>query len=130
MYLMINPADAESRNLLDGERVTARNERGRAGCSCWQADRTPPGRTEGTGGSNSPDVPVNALTSSLTDGGGGGRGSTFMTQIEVEKSKETDIFCLSNISDHTFENRICRGFTDMIYALRLQTTSQTSGFTP
>ncbi|MDX2481478.1 MAG: molybdopterin oxidoreductase family protein [Desulfuromusa sp.] len=90
MYLMINPADAESRNLLDGEQVTARNERGEVEFVLAVTDRTPRGVvvTEGiwwiefAPGKRS----VNALTSQrLTDEGG---GSTFYdTRIEVEKSR-------------------------------------------
>ncbi|SEA75474.1 Anaerobic selenocysteine-containing dehydrogenase [Desulfuromusa kysingii] len=98
MLLMMNPADAESRNLVAGEQVTARNERGEVDFILDVTDKTPAGVVVAEGVwwiEFAPGVrSVNALTSQrLTDDGG---GSTFYdTRIEVEKGKSRDVL-LSN----------------------------------
>jgi anaerobic selenocysteine-containing dehydrogenase len=87
MRLKLNPAEAESRGLGDGERVTAYNELGEVTFYLCVTDQVPPGLAVAEGvwwlefapGSRS----VNALTSQrLTDLGG---GSTFYdNRIEVK----------------------------------------------
>lgn len=89
MRLMMNPADAESRDMSDGEQVTARNELGEVDFVLEITGNTPTGVVVAEGiwwiefapGKRS----VNALTSQrLTDQG---EGSTFYdTRIEVVKS--------------------------------------------
>jgi len=89
MCLMMNPADAESRDMSNGEHVTARNVLGEVGFVLEVTDKTPVGVVVAEGiwwiefapGKRS----VNALTSQrLTDQG---QGSTFYdTRIDVVKS--------------------------------------------
>jgi len=89
MRLKLNPAEAESRGLADGERVTALNDLGEVTFFLEVTDRVPPGLAVAEGvwwlefapGSRS----VNALTSQrLTDLGG---GSTFYdNRIEVKRA--------------------------------------------
>jgi len=85
----MNPADAESRDMSNGEHVTARNVLGEVGFVLEVTDKTPVGVVVAEGiwwiefapGKRS----VNALTSQrLTDQG---QGSTFYdTRIDVVKS--------------------------------------------
>jgi len=89
MSLQMNQTDAEARDLLDGERVTARNKLGEVDFILRVTDKAPAGVVIAEGiwwvefapGKRS----VNALTSQrLTDEG---QGSTFYdTRVEVTKS--------------------------------------------
>ena len=89
MELLMNPADASLRGLIDGDRVVACNNEGEVEFNLKVTDRVPAGTvvTEGVwwsefiGGRRG----VNALTSQrLTDGG---RGSTlYDVAVEVRKS--------------------------------------------
>ncbi|HMN02566.1 MAG TPA: molybdopterin dinucleotide binding domain-containing protein, partial [Geobacter anodireducens] len=86
MSLLLNPAEATARDLADGQRVIAANERGRVAFILRTTDRVPPGVAVAEGVwwlEHAPgDRTVNALTSQrLTDRG---NGSTFYdTRVEV-----------------------------------------------
>ncbi|MBT1076909.1 molybdopterin oxidoreductase family protein [Geobacter grbiciae] len=87
MRLMVNPVEAETRGIGDGERVIACNERGKVEFTLAVTDRVPPGVAVAEGvwwSEHAPgDRTVNALTSQrLTDRG---NGSTFYdTRIEIK----------------------------------------------
>jgi len=85
MRLMMNPADAGLRGLVDGQPVQASNERGEVGFTLKVSERVPAGTVVTEGVWWSEFIPdrrgVNALTSQrLTDGG---RGST-LYDVAVE----------------------------------------------
>ncbi|WP_298434200.1 molybdopterin oxidoreductase family protein [Geobacter sp.] len=89
MTLMVNPAEAETRGLADGERVVAWNERGEVEFILRVTERVPAGVAVAEGVWWSVYAPgdrtVNALTSQrLTDRG---NGSTFYdTRIDIRSS--------------------------------------------
>ncbi|MRR37739.1 molybdopterin oxidoreductase family protein, partial [bacterium] len=90
MRLMVNPTEAETRGIADGDEVIACNELGEVTFILAVTDRVPSGVAVAEGvwwTAHAPgDRTVNALTSQrLTDRG---NGSTFYdTRIEVKKGK-------------------------------------------
>jgi anaerobic selenocysteine-containing dehydrogenase len=87
MQLMMNPADAETRELEDGQQVWVYNQQGEVGFTLNVSERVPAGTVVTEGVWWSEFIPggrgVNALTSQrLTDGG---RGSTlYDVTVEVK----------------------------------------------
>lgn len=88
-YLLMNPKDAESKNLLDAEKVIAFNERGRVAFILKITSKAPQGVvvTEGLFAIDSMpgNLGVNALTSQrLTDKAGG--STLYDVKVDVEKA--------------------------------------------